>query len=404
MIDASSVVSERADLLERSELLSTLSEALTAVAERCRDALWFVSGEAGAGKTALLQCFVDDHCRSAHVLWGAADALLTPRPPVRSSTSHGGRAMGWSKWWRGTRNRTTLRRPCSRDLPGDMPTVLVLEDLHWADEATLDVLRLVGRRVESVPALLVASYRDDELDRSHPLRTVLGELPARGPVSRLRVPPLSLEAVAAMAEPYGVDANELYRRTDGNPFFVTEVLAAGIRQVPETVRDAVLARGLGWPGGAGPSRRSRDRTAANRALATRGNRRRGARAPGGVPGRRNAPRPTTTPSPSGTSWRGSSSKNRWTRTFGSASIARRSEPCRSRRTENGILRGSPITPRRSATRRRCSNSHPPRPSVRARSGHTVRRRHNTRGRFASAIACRWTCARTCSSAERRSAT
>ena len=242
MIDASSVVSERADLLERSEQLSTLSEALAAVAESSEGRLVFVSGEAGAGKTALLRCFVEDHCPSAHVLWGAADALHTPRPlgPFFDIGRAAGNGLG--QLVEGDAKPHDVATAVLRDLPGDVPTVLVLEDLHWADEATLDVLRLVGRRVESVPALLVASYRDDELDRSHPLRTVLGELPAHGPVSRLRVPPLSLEAVAAMAEPYGVDANELYRRTDGNPFFVTEVLAAGIRQVPETVRDAVLAR------------------------------------------------------------------------------------------------------------------------------------------------------------------
>jgi DNA-binding CsgD family transcriptional regulator/tetratricopeptide (TPR) repeat protein len=93
-----------------------------------------------------------------------------------------------------------------------------------------------------VPVLLVASYRDDELDRSHPLRVVLGDLPSRGAVDRVRVPPLSREAVEVLAEPYGLDPDELYRRTDGNPFFVTEVLAAGSRELPETVRDAVLAR------------------------------------------------------------------------------------------------------------------------------------------------------------------
>jgi hypothetical protein len=59
------------------------------------------------------------------------------------------------------------------------PGLLVLEDLHWADEATLDVIRLLARRVESVPALIVASFRDDELDYASQLRVVLGELPGR---------------------------------------------------------------------------------------------------------------------------------------------------------------------------------------------------------------------------------
>ena len=59
-----------------------------------------------------------------------------------------------------------------------MRTVLVLEDVHWGDQATLDVLRLLGRRISQVPALVLATYRDDEVDRRHPLRTVLGELAA----------------------------------------------------------------------------------------------------------------------------------------------------------------------------------------------------------------------------------
>ena len=118
-------------------------------------------------------------------------------------------------------------------------TVLVLEDLHWADEATLDVLALLAARIASAPAGL-ASYRDDELDRTHQLRLVLGELVRRP--GRMKLDALSRAAVAELAGPAGVDPEELYRRTGGNPFLVTEVLAAGGEQVPESVRDAVLTR------------------------------------------------------------------------------------------------------------------------------------------------------------------
>jgi DNA-binding CsgD family transcriptional regulator/tetratricopeptide (TPR) repeat protein len=120
------------------------------------------------------------------------------------------------------------------------PTIVVFEDVHWADEATLDVLGLLGRRIESFPALLVATYRD-ELDRAHPLRVVLGELPS-GCVRRLQLLPLSSRAVATLAEREGADAELLYRQTGGNPFFVTEVLATGGEEIPQSVRDAVLAR------------------------------------------------------------------------------------------------------------------------------------------------------------------
>jgi len=120
--------------------------------------------------------------------------------------------------------------------------VLVLEDVHWADEATLDVIRLAGRRVGDVPALVVLSYRDDELERSHPLRIVLGDLPGSDRATRLELAGLSPQAVAELAGPAGVDAAELHRWTAGNPFFVTEVLAAGPGLVPRSVADAVLAR------------------------------------------------------------------------------------------------------------------------------------------------------------------
>ena len=122
------------------------------------------------------------------------------------------------------------------------PSVVVVEDVHWADEATLDVIRLAGRRVAEVPALLVLSYRDDGLDQSHPLRIVLGDLPGSDRVTRLELAGLSPQAVAELAGPAGVDARELHRWTAGNPFFVTEVLAASTGLVPRSVRDAVLGR------------------------------------------------------------------------------------------------------------------------------------------------------------------
>ncbi|MFL5909821.1 MAG: helix-turn-helix transcriptional regulator, partial [Gaiellaceae bacterium] len=121
-------------------------------------------------------------------------------------------------------------------------TLMLAEDVHWADEATHDVLRLLGRRVESVPALLVASYRDDGLDRGHPLRFMLGELATGDAATRLKLAPLSREAVAELADAHDVDPNELFDKTGGNPFFVVETLAAGVDAVPETVKDAVLAR------------------------------------------------------------------------------------------------------------------------------------------------------------------
>ena len=119
---------------------------------------------------------------------------------------------------------------------------MVLEDVQWADEATLDVLRLVARRLSEVSALLVVTYRSDELGPWHPVRALIGELGARQTLVRISVSPLSLEAVTALAAPFGVDAEAVWARTGGNPFFVTELLTGGDAELSETVSDAVLGR------------------------------------------------------------------------------------------------------------------------------------------------------------------
>jgi len=233
--------SDSSELLERSGQLTALDDAFAAVLAASRGRLVFVGGEAGVGKTALLRRFCDERQRSARVLWGSCDALFTPRPlgPLHD-VAH--QTQGKLELVESAARPHDVTMALIHELTARAPTILVLEDLHWADEATLDVLRLLARRVETVPALVLASYRDDELDRGHPLRLVLGELATGHAVSRLKVPPLSATGVAKLAEPHGFDADELYRTTGGNPFFVTEVLAAGREEIPPTVRDAVLAR------------------------------------------------------------------------------------------------------------------------------------------------------------------
>ena len=229
-------------LLERTDQLLALTHALDGVIAARRGAVVFVGGEAGAGKTVLLRAFCDGQRDAARILWGACDGLLTPGPL--------GPLFDVAEVTRGELEELVSReaRPHEvtgalvRELAGGRPTVLVLEDLHWADEATLDVLRLLARKVEGVPALVLASYRDDELDRVHPLTLVLGELATARVVTRLAIPPLSEQAVGELAAPHGIDPAELHRQTNGNPFYVTEVLAAGTDEIPHTVRDAVLAR------------------------------------------------------------------------------------------------------------------------------------------------------------------
>jgi class 3 adenylate cyclase/tetratricopeptide (TPR) repeat protein len=229
------------ELLERSDALSTLADSLAAVTGTGRGQLVLVSGEAGVGKTALLRRFSDDRRGSARILWGSCDPLFTPRPlgPLLDVAEvAGGELAEVVQEGRPHAVASALMR----ELGSRATTILVLDDVQWADEATLDVLGLLGRRIEAAPALVLLSYRDDELDRAHPLRMVLGALATGPAVRRLEIAPLSRDAVGHLAEPHGVDADELFSKTAGNPFFATEALAAGEAELPHTVRDAVLAR------------------------------------------------------------------------------------------------------------------------------------------------------------------
>lgn len=228
--------------LERSEDLALLEEAFASVRAGGEGKLVLVAGEAGVGKTALLERFCESQRAAARVLWGACQPLLTPRPlePLLDVAEVVGGEV--EEFVVAGARPHEVAAALLRELRASGLTVLVFEDVHWADEATLDVLTLLAARIGSAPTLVLASYRDDELDRAEQLRLVLGELAHRP--ERLKVEPLSRTGVAELAEPCGVDGEELYRRTGGNPFFVTEVLAAGDEQIPETVRDAVLARAV----------------------------------------------------------------------------------------------------------------------------------------------------------------
>jgi DNA-binding CsgD family transcriptional regulator/tetratricopeptide (TPR) repeat protein len=229
-------------LVERREQLAALNESLASVRRRSRGRVALVRGEVGIGKTALLTHFCASLGPAVRVLWAACDPLFTARPlgPLLDVSRVTGGELAENV--EGGAAPHDVAAALTRELEAPAPTVLVLEDVHWADEATLDVLRLVARRAEGVPALIVASYRDEELDRTHPLRLLLGELPGNGSITRLELTGFSAEAVASLAEESPLDAAELFERTAGNPFFVTEALAAQAEQVPGTVRDAVLAR------------------------------------------------------------------------------------------------------------------------------------------------------------------
>jgi DNA-binding CsgD family transcriptional regulator/tetratricopeptide (TPR) repeat protein len=229
------------ELLERQaqlgELARTLREAGTSAGK-----IAFVSGEAGVGKSVLVEEFTQQMARTARVLWGHCDALQTSRVlgPVNEVVA--GFSLLPSAQSESIVSRDQLfSRLLERLSPPNPFSIVVLEDLHWADEATLDFLRFLGRRIQRTRCLLIATYRDDELAPTHLLRGVLGELIGQH-TARVHVPTFSLSAVELLAKGTQRDARSVYQVTGGNPFFVRELLSAPMNTVPETVRDAVLAR------------------------------------------------------------------------------------------------------------------------------------------------------------------
>jgi ATP/maltotriose-dependent transcriptional regulator MalT len=228
-------------LLEREQCLLDLDEWLDSAVAR-GGLVVLLEGEAGIGKTAVLQEFAVRQRRVARVLWGDCNALFTPRPlaPLHDIARQAQKGLLAAI---AAGNREAIFTAALDELERGPPALVVLEDMHWADEATLDLFKFLSRRIQRTHALLVVTYRDDEAGPRHPLRFVLGELP-RASTRRLRLVPLSESAVAELAREAGRPAVGLRAVTGGNPFFLTELLAAGTQEVPATVRDAVLARAL----------------------------------------------------------------------------------------------------------------------------------------------------------------
>src|SRR5581483_8909592 len=229
------------ELLERAEFLQTLAQYAGDAARR-DGRLVLLAGESGIGKTALVEAFQQE-LKGARWLWGACDGLLTPRPlaPLFDIGVQAGGELARLCAAGAPRDQLFAALHAGIDVAGTL-TVVVIEDVHWADEATLDLLIYLGRRLSRMRALLLVTYRDDELGEQHPLRLVLGDLATQRSTRRMGLPPLSGAAVRTLVGERDVDAAELRRVTGGNPFYVREILAAGWPSIPPTVRDVVGAR------------------------------------------------------------------------------------------------------------------------------------------------------------------
>jgi DNA-binding CsgD family transcriptional regulator len=229
------------ELLERAGAMAQVDAALREAAAGA-GRIVLVAGEAGVGKTALVDAVARATDTRARFLWGACDPLLTPRAlgpihDVARQTDGGGlaEAIGAGA------AREAVFAALLDELSGRPPTVLVVEDLHWADEATLDALAVIGRRIRHTTGTLLLTYRSDEIALHPDAVALLGALPADA-VRRVEPAPLSVAAVAELARRAGRDPAGLHAATGGNAFFVTEVLAAVAPGVPASVREVVTAR------------------------------------------------------------------------------------------------------------------------------------------------------------------
>ena len=228
------------NLLERSGDLEVLDCALTE-AERCSGSVVLIGGEAGIGKTLLVQAFSEKHADDARVLWGTCDDLSTPRTlgPFRDIAGQVDGALKGAVI-EGSRGEV-FDAVLDAVVDERRPTAVIIEDVHWADGATLDVLKFLGRRIDRVAVELILTYRDEEVPQNHPLMLMIGDVPASA-VHRVHPAPLSIEAVEQLAAGYEGSVENLFELTRGNPFLVTEALLAPGGDVPANVRDAVRTR------------------------------------------------------------------------------------------------------------------------------------------------------------------
>ena len=207
------------NLLEREAVLAELG-ALTRSARRGAGRVVLLRGEAGVGKTTVINRFTTGLESGIRALRGWCDPLAAPRPlgPLIDALAGVGQtAAGAIAAAIESGDTGALYRRLLSVLRDGSNWVWVIEDAHWADGATLDLMRFLARRIDSLPLLMVLSYRDDEVGREHPLAVALGDIATCAAVSRITLQPLSRDAVATLTTGSGLNADQLHELTGGNP-------------------------------------------------------------------------------------------------------------------------------------------------------------------------------------------
>jgi len=224
------------ELVERDNFLSIMQKTFDEVITGEGHCI-LISGEAGIGKTSLVRAFSKEKKEDCQIYLGACDALFTPRPlaPIYDIALQ----IKDDRW--DIDDRSMLFAGIFLELENQKKaTLIIVEDIHWADEATFDFLKFFIRRITQLHCLLLITYRDNEIHLSHPLRTVLGQLPPDF-FTRLQLTPLSRGAVETMAAEKGYKGKDVYSISGGNPFYVNEILASYSTGIPDNIKDSILS-------------------------------------------------------------------------------------------------------------------------------------------------------------------
>jgi len=228
------------ELIERAVFLDSMQHAFQNV-DAGEGHCIFVSGEAGIGKTSLMREFCNMVKNRCNIYQGTCDALFSPRPlaPLYDIL-----LQVWNnlpEYSNDMRERTKLFTEFFFEIKNKEKTsIIVFEDIHWADEATLDFIKFFARRISQLRCLFILTYRDEETHSRHPLKNVLGQL-SPDSFSRLKLTPLSRTAVEKMAMEKGYNGEDVYNISGGNPFYVNEILASYSPGVPENIKDSILS-------------------------------------------------------------------------------------------------------------------------------------------------------------------
>lgn len=223
-------------LLERDNVLDAL-EQLAARAAASEGRLVFIVGEAGIGKTSVLRAAASRLQETMRCVWAACEdltatealALLRDLAIVDADALDRANDGG---------SRMALFRDALARL-SETPTVLFVEDLHWADDGSIDFVRYVGRRLADLPLLVIVSSRNEEQGARSRLIRALDVPPATR--SRFDLARLSSAAVGRLAAAHGLIGSLIHDVTGGNPLFVSEILMhGGVR--PNSIDDLVLGR------------------------------------------------------------------------------------------------------------------------------------------------------------------